>query len=155
MFAAWFDSIFKVQNVLTSHDYTAQIIGKVAESAELAFAVVSRSAGSLNVHISALWSNKVSGWLNNRMCYVGFMCTHLIWFPYRLILSHHQYPLRSHWVLMTFTVCYTDRWGSFRVKKLVFFFKGNSAATLKDDDGNLIKLHFDISWMLMWFFSWI
>lgn len=40
-FAAWFSSIFEVQNVLNCNDYTVQITGKVAESAELAFVVVS------------------------------------------------------------------------------------------------------------------
>lgn len=49
MFATWFSSIF--QNVLTSNDYTIQITGKVAESAELACAVVSWSAVSLNVRV--------------------------------------------------------------------------------------------------------
>lgn len=38
MFTAGFSSVF---NVLTSNDYTVQITGKVAESAKLAFAVVS------------------------------------------------------------------------------------------------------------------
>lgn len=75
-FAAFFYSVFKVQNVLTSNDYTVQMAGKVAESAKLALAVAPSSAVRLNVHIRVLWSNKVT-WLNNRICYVGFMDTNV------------------------------------------------------------------------------
>lgn len=48
IFAAWFYSAFKVQNVLTSNDYTVQITGKSAESVKLALAVVPSTAVRLN-----------------------------------------------------------------------------------------------------------
>lgn len=98
IFAAWFYSAFKVQNVLTSNDYTVQITGKSAESVKLALAVVPSTAVRLNGLIRVLWSNKVT-WLNNRICNIGFMDTNVMWFPRRFSWSHHPYPQRRSWVL--------------------------------------------------------
>lgn len=38
-------------------------------------ALINEPAVCLNAHISNLWSNRVSGCLNNRVCAVRFMCT--------------------------------------------------------------------------------